>query len=418
MSKQEKIRESLQRTRERRASQRPVVYQLKLQNLSRSKEKLPHRAFAEAKWLYNWLIADTARLSLPANKIHEVDVKVGSAFEKRKLEVLGSQVKQEIADRIKDNFRSLSRMKENGHRVGRLRFKSFLNALPLKQYGVTYRLSGNRVRVQRLGEFRVLGTHQIPQNAEIAHAVLVRKPSGFYLHVSCYLPRTDNREREKIDKWVGIDFGIGNKLALTNGMALDFEVSESECLKRLHRRLARKKPDSNDRERLRHTLRREYEGLNNRRWDAQNKVLAFLRMYRGVVFQEDSIRGWSTRFGRQVHSSGIGELRSRLRTCLGTAISVERYEPTTGECFRCGNRESLSLSDRIFRCSRCGWTSHRDLNAALVILRKGLGLNPEQALGLDRPKVTPLESEASARILGSNPYIRVSLLDERGSPSS
>jgi len=40
-------------------------------------------------------------------------------------------------------------------------------------------------------------------------------------------------------------------------------------------------------------LRKEYEKLNNRRKDAQNKVLAFLKIYRKVVFQDDCVKGWS-----------------------------------------------------------------------------------------------------------------------------
>ncbi|RMF86167.1 MAG: transposase, partial [Nitrospinota bacterium] len=39
---------------------------------------------------------------------------------------------------------------------------------------------------------------------------------------------------------------------------------------------------------------------------------------------------------------------------------------------------------------------------------KGLGLRPDQAVGLDRPELTPLEREAAARILGSNPHLCVS----------
>ena len=41
----------------------------------------------------------------------------------------------------------------------------------------------------------------------------------------------------------------------------------------------------------------------------------------------------------------------------------------------------------------------------------------DQAVGLGRSELTPLESETAARILGSNPYIRVSFLDEGGSLS-
>ncbi|WP_211210539.1 RNA-guided endonuclease InsQ/TnpB family protein, partial [Thermus islandicus] len=228
----------------------------------------------EAKWLYNWLVSDTARLGLPANKIGAVEVKVGEAFEERALTVLGSQIKQEIADRLKDNLRALRRLKEGGHKVGRLKPKRFLHSIPLKQYGATYRLdfARNRVRIQKLGEFRVLGLHQIPKGAEVANAFLVRKPSGYYLHVTCYLPKG-----KPLGEAVGIDFGVRSKLTLSNGMEIDFEVRETPRLTRLQRRLARTEKGSRKRRKIQSLLRREYEKLHNRRRDAQNKVLAFLR---------------------------------------------------------------------------------------------------------------------------------------------
>ena len=106
------------------------------------------------------------------------------------------------------------------------------------------------------------------------------------------------------------------------------------------------------------------------------------------------MKGWSVLFGRQVHSSGIGGLKSRVRTSLKTPVAVERTETTTGECFACGKKHALSLSDRVIDCE-CGWKCNRDVNAALVILRKGLGLGPGQAVGLDRLELKPLEKEAA-----------------------
>jgi len=92
-----------------------------------------------------------------------------------------------------------------------------------------------------------------------------------------------------------------------------------------------------------------------------------------------------------------------------TPIPVERWERTTGEYFACGKKHTLPLSDRTLHC-QCGWEKDRDVNAALVILRKGLGLSTNQAVGLDRPELKPMEKEAAARILGSNPSIRISFL--------
>ncbi len=97
MTKAEQIKNTLKQTRKRRETQKPIVYELKLQNLTKKKEGLLKRAFLEAKWLYNWLVSDTERLNVLANKVSVVEVKVGEVFEQRELTVLGSQIKQEIS---------------------------------------------------------------------------------------------------------------------------------------------------------------------------------------------------------------------------------------------------------------------------------------------------------------------------------
>jgi len=416
MTKAERIKNTLRETKERRKTQRVFVYELKLQNLSKRKIALLERAFLEAKWLYNWLLSDIERLNMPVHKVKAVEVKVGDHYEQRELTVLGSQIKKEISNRIKNNLRALSQSKRNGRKIGAFKYKSFVNSIPLQQYGNTYKLDfeRNKARIQILGVFRVLGLHQIPDDAEIANAVLVRKPSGYYLHVTCYRSKDRCVSADKIGDAVGVDFGVRSKLTLSSGIKVDFEVRESPRLKRLQRKLSRKRAGSKNRERVRFLLNKEYEKLERRRRDAHNKVLAFLKHYGMVVFQDDCVKGWSSVFGGAVHSSGIGGLKSRLRHSLETPIPVGRMETTTRECFACGLRHDLSLSDRVIVCE-CGWECDRDVNAALVILRKGLGLSRNQAVGVGRPELTPLERATAARILGSNPYLRVSFLDEGGS---
>ena len=383
---------------------KPVVYQLKIQNLTKVKQLRLEWAFLEAKWLYNHLVCSNEPLNpLQANKIKEVPVKVGDAFEIRKLEVLGSQIKQGIAKRVRNNFKALNQLRKRGYEVGDLKPKPFLNSFPLPQYGNTYSFDfkGNKVHIQRLGKFRVLGLHQIPPIAEIASATLIRKPNGFYLNVTCYLPqaqsltyRSDRKGRQwvvaptLIDKPIAIDFGVRNKVTLSNGLAIDFEVGETKRLKRLQRMLARCQKGSKRRERVRWQLRKEWQRICQRRRDAQNKVLAFLKCYRWVIFQDDYIKGWHENgFGGSVQRSGIGGLKSRLKHSLEAPIVIERFERTTAECFFCGHSQPLPLSELRFKCSHCGYSIHRDLNATWVMLRKGLGLSPNQPLPLGGGKL-------------------------------
>ena len=77
--------------------------------------------------VYNWLVSDTDRLNFPTNKISVVEIKVRDSYEQREISILGSQIKQEIADRIKDNLRSLGKLKANRRKVGALKRKKYVN---------------------------------------------------------------------------------------------------------------------------------------------------------------------------------------------------------------------------------------------------------------------------------------------------
>jgi len=54
--KAQKIKNTLNATRQRRGNQISRVYQLKLQNLSKENEEKLNRLFLEAKWLYNYIV--------------------------------------------------------------------------------------------------------------------------------------------------------------------------------------------------------------------------------------------------------------------------------------------------------------------------------------------------------------------------
>jgi putative transposase len=52
-------------------------------------------------------------------------------------------------------------------------------------------------------------------------------------------------------------------------------------------------------------------------------------------------------------------------------VFVDRFYPSSKTCSNCGHiKESLSLKERIFKCSECGFECDRDLNAS-INLEKG-----------------------------------------------
>jgi putative transposase len=327
---------------------------------------------------------------------------------------LPAQCRQALRDRVFQSLKSLKAQKVKGRKVGALKPKREIRSVPLPQFKITYdiNLEENKVRLPKIGWVRVLGLHQIPPGAEFANATLIKRPSGFYVYVTVFLPKQPHQPI--FDKPIGIDLGIKAALTLSNGLQMDFAVPETKRLKRLQRQLARKQKGSKNRHKTLMKLQQEHEYIANCRRDCQNKVIAFLKCYSKVCVQDDYIKGWHENgFGRKVHWTGIGGCLTRMRNILATLMPVSRFTPTTAQCSECNATLNVTLSDRTIVCPNCGVVVDRDLNAARNILRFGLSLN--QPLPLDWREVTPVEWQTAARILGSNPLIRVSRHDEVGS---
>ncbi|MEM3473590.1 MAG: transposase [archaeon] len=387
--KRERIKYKIQQTKEKRKDQVPTVIQCKLQNLSKRKIELLERLFLEAKWLYNWLVADVNRVNLSTKVVKEVEIKVKENFEKRELKIIGSQIKQGLQERVKQALKSLKNSKINRNKVGKLKFKSKVNSIPLKQYGITYNVDKerNRVRIQNLGSFRVLGLKQVTDDMEIANGFLIRKVDEYYLHIICFRPKEKTVE---IDKPIAIDFGIENKVNLSNGIKIDFEIPETKRLKALQRRLAKKVKGSKNYNRVKALIQKEHFYIQRIKKEIQNKTVALTKRYSVVIFQDDSIKSWHEGwFGKQVQHSSIGGITERIKNILSTPVLVvDRYQTTSKICFSCQSRIEISLSDRVFKCSSCGYTEDRDINSSRNMLRIALGKVQEKWLALTKQEVS------------------------------
>ena len=151
MSKNETIKNTLKQTKERRKEQacRSFIVKVDKSHLSQQKLDNLNKLFLEAKWFYNYAIAnDPFGLDY---KIKSVMVKVKDKFEERPLTILSSQMKQEILYDAQDSIINLSKKKANGGKVGQLKFKSYTQSIPLKQFGNTYKIiNGKYIKIQNI----------------------------------------------------------------------------------------------------------------------------------------------------------------------------------------------------------------------------------------------------------------------------
>ena len=372
-----KIRENDKATRERRSQMDCRVFSAKVQEnrLSRAKEEKLNRCFLEAKWLYNAVVA-TENLSLEDTS--HVQVKVKDSFETRELTALSAQMKQSVVDSVKTNVCNLSKAKKKGLKVGRLQYKKECNEINLKQFGNTYKIkSHNKVSVQKIGVLVVNGLEQIDlDEVEFANAKLLKKPSGFYIHLTVYTKKQPQPTTEK--EVLGLDMGIKDQLTFSNGVKVNFYLEESEQLNGLMRKLFRQTKGSNQYKQTLSRIRRIYEHQNNKKNDVANKLNSVLKSNYTICFQDELLNSWKRKkskrkfsFGRKVQHGILGRVKDKLKKKL-TNCMLGSSVPTTQTCPECGCLIKHSLDKRKYHC---GYeNSDRDIHSAnMMVLLSGYG---------------------------------------------
>ena len=361
-------------TLQRHKQQTCKVYSVKIDRSHLSVSAQSHLSclFREAKWFYNYCLSQP-NINDADTTARQVPVKVGDKYENRTFTTLQAHMKQGIKTRLFGSLSGLHALKENGHKVGRLKFKGVVNSIPLKEYKRTYFLdvAKSRIRIQGLKSWlRVRGLQQIPDDAEIANAVLVRKNHDYYLNITTYT----NTKRQIPETSIGIDFGCETQLTFSNGIKVQFQVPVSKRLRRLDRKIQKKqRKDSKNKDKDRDKRRIEYEYLTNKKKDIRHKLVsAITSNYKYVCFQNESIHAWhSGRHGKKVQSTGIGGILADLKHKAATPIEVDRFFPSTQLCPECGGKRKLGLGERTYTCG-CGYSEDRDVKSAMCIEAEGM----------------------------------------------
>ena len=345
--------------------------------MSKAQKQAVSALFREAKWFRNAYLADMQNVTW---KDKSVSVKTGDGFEMRDITVLGSQIRQSIINEVKESLKSLSSLKKKGYKVGALRYRSVCNSVELSQYRVTYDIDRERstIHVQNIKKrFKVRGLDQIPEEAEIANARFIRKASGLYFHITCFLPKD---EKAVPHRSVGIDFGIENNLVFSDGREpINISVPESKGTKLASKRMNKALSRNGNKKSNRHfkrkaKLQRAYEKDSNRRKDLANKAVhEILTNYDFISIQDEMIHNWHKGlFGRQVQHSAMGVIKAELKKSSGVHV-VSRDFPSTQICPMCGKLTKHPLSERSYTCGCCGYhRSSRDEKAAVSILSEAV----------------------------------------------
>ena len=202
---------------------------------------------------------------------------------------------------------------------------------------------------------------------------------------------------------VGIDLGIKNFVICSDGTVYEnLHFKTKKKLKRLHKNLSKKQKGSNNRNKARIKLAKQYNKINHQKeYYLHSVVNQLLRENQTIVMEDLNVSGMVK---NHKLAEAIMEVSwYRFKEILiykakwydRNVISVDRWFPSSKTCSSCGYKNSgLTLQDREWVCPVCGAHHDRDLNAATNIKNEGL----KKQLGMSLPEVTLTEcNELSPR---------------------
>jgi putative transposase len=372
------ISESISATRKKRKSQICKTFRFKVDKkaLTREQKDALKMFFVEAKYVYNYILGSKSdpfsisykelrhikRLDKDRNEL-DYDIKY-----------IGSSVISDIITIMKDSIKGLSSKKKKGGNVGGLRFKSECNSIRLRQYGITHYIKGNRFKIQGIKKpIKVNGLKQLSgyKNIDYTVAHLLYDGYDYFISLTCFIDKPIsikkiNNDNNNNDNIIGLDFGCKSTITLSNGGKIKVEVEESKRLKGLQSKLATQTKHSNNYNKTKSLIRKEYNRIANKKRDISNKIVhSIVSEHDIVVIQDDSFEEWHKSKGtsKTVQHSVLGRIKSRLIQS-DNVIVLDKWFPTTKHCFGCGNDINIELNERTFKCPICGLESDRDVHAA------------------------------------------------------
>jgi putative transposase len=260
------------------------------------------------------------------------------------------------------------------------RFKGRNRFRTLEFDPTAFRLDGDRVRLSKVGMMRFVKHRDIPAGARVKMAYVKRDALGdWWVSFPVVLPDAPKRE---VKTAVGVDLGLINHIATSEGTLIGPPKPLLKSLKKLgreQRRFSRRKKGGKNRERQRVKVAKVHRKIERQRSDWLHKASgALVRRADLVVFEDlrvaNMVRNRS--LARSIMDAAWAELvRMTTYKAEGAGGAVVRVEArgSSRECSWCGEtKPELPLSERVYRCGACGLALDRDVNAARVILKRGL----------------------------------------------
>jgi putative transposase len=282
--------------------------------------------------------------------------------------------------RLDNSYQNFFRRVKNGEKAGFPRFKSIRrwNSFSFRDYS-SGKIYGNRWHVSRMMSVKII-LHR-PWEGTPKFTRLVKKADGYYVQLTTEQPDVPEKPLTEKSRCVGLDVGIKNFVADSDGKTVSNPAFLKSSLKKLayaQRLLSKGQKGGKRRKKKAHKVAVIHKKITDQRMDFLHKTAKkYADGYDAVFVENLNIKGMSKMrtLSRSISDASWSKFFSVLQDKLkklGKTYGEVPPHYTSQKCSSCGEMVQKSLSVRTHICPHCGYMDDRDVNAARNILRLGL----------------------------------------------
>ncbi len=290
-----------------------------------------------------------------------------------------SQVLQDVLKRLDKTFKAFFGRIKRSEKAGFPRFKgkNFFDSFTFPQTG--FKLDGNILTLSKIGKVKL----KLSQNVvgKVKTCTIKREVFGWFV---IFTVENDKELLPKTGKSIGIDAGIESFMTLSDGEQIEnfkFFESSQKALRVAQRNVSRKRKGSNSRKKAVVKLRKVHAKIKNQRNDFAHKLSTQLvEKYDVIAIEDLNIKGMSRGIlAKQINDAGWNSFFQKLTykaENAGKKLIKVNPNGTSQTCI-CGHREKKPLAQRQHNCLKCGYSNHRDIVSAQIILNRAVGQTVE-----------------------------------------